>query len=667
MYKLAKIGRIIVFLSFVFLLMNFVGSAGGPFTLTGGDGGQISFEGHTIQLINSYISEEVHGCNFIVDNTYAADHISKGNSYKNVNGLWISLFECNANLNEAKFYLGTSGCIPYWNCKSYIEGILSCWDSHNCGTALYPYPECVGTGTTGNTCSIDSRLPIESCDEISINVLEVCYDNKKDTVNFLIQNTGSVTLINLFVLIKDTYGGGRNTRLTEGGEPLYSSVTKQYVVSLALDPIDTISHFIITPDFFNYECSEEIDVFIPKTDIRDCDSNELLFEDIDDTLEINQQGTPTFPNISSIKKPNWYIYLIILFGVVVLFFALKGFFKKEDIGKSLENKQREIEYFESKIKPSKKAIKKTSKINTNVDNAIEVSNLSMRRGRTGVLNDIGFKIKNGDFCAIVGVSGGGKSSIIEAIVGRKEYTGTIKIYNQKLNQDIKSIIGFVPQSPELYMNQTVEQNMQNSCTKWGISKDVIEDTLDKLHLSHRKNLEVKKLSGGQLKLLSLGMELIRDPELLILDEPTTGLDPENRNQIITILSQLSSKYKKTVIITTHFMDDADEADDVILVKEGKIVIQGSPSKLIKMMPGSGKIINIILDEVNPNLLSKIEKIAGVKKIIRDGRSLKIITTEPNPIKLGNKITDIGGIIDETKSINATMAEVFVYYIGKLEE
>src|SRR3989338_7134177 len=185
------------------------------------------------------------------------------------------------------------------------------------------------------------------------------------------------------------------------------------------------------------------------------------------------------------------------------------------------------------------------------------------------------------------------------------------------------------------MNQTAEQNLFSSATKWGIKngKNKVEDILSVIGLSHRKELKASKLSGGQLKILSLGMELIREPELLILDEPTTGLDPNTRDNIITILSKLVTQQSKTVFFTTHFMDDAEECDEVIIISNGKIVAQGAPNKLEKRLPGSGKVVSIILDNVTDDLLRKIKKIEGVIKVISEGRSIKIITEEPSAVKL----------------------------------
>jgi ABC-type multidrug transport system ATPase subunit len=112
------------------------------------------------------------------------------------------------------------------------------------------------------------------------------------------------------------------------------------------------------------------------------------------------------------------------------------------------------------------------------------------------------------------------------------------------------------------------------------------------------------------------------------------------------------------------MEDAEGCDEVIIIAKAKIVAQGPPSKLEKRLPGHGKIVNIILDNITDDLVFKIGRIYGVKKIISEGRNLKIIMDEPNAVKLGQKIDELGGVVNKTEITSATMKEVFVYFTGE---
>jgi ABC-2 type transport system ATP-binding protein len=220
------------------------------------------------------------------------------------------------------------------------------------------------------------------------------------------------------------------------------------------------------------------------------------------------------------------------------------------------------------------------------------------------------------------------------------------------------------------MGQTVWQNMMNSAIKWNIqnAEEKTEGILKHLNLYGRKDLSAKNLSGGQLKLLSIGMELMRDPPILLLDEPTTGLDPTSRGQIISVLSRLVTHFKRTVIMSSHFMDELDECDLVGIIKGGKLITIGSPADLKRKMPGGGKVVSISLERVTDELIKKLSELVEVKKVISEGRTLKVLMDSPNPVLIGQKISGFGGFVEEARIDKATMKEVFIYYTGaRLED
>ena len=305
--------------------------------------------------------------------------------------------------------------------------------------------------------------------------------------------------------------------------------------------------------------------------------------------------------------------------------------------------------------------------------AIEVSDLVKKYRNSVVLENVSFTVPSGILCTIVGLSGGGKSTIVEAIAGRiPPDSGKVTIVGKdadKNRMELNRIVGFVPQHPELNMNQTVWENMINSTIKWEVKEAGLKSTviLKQLGILDRKDVVAKNLSGGQLKRLSLAMELIREPEILVLDEPTTGLDPTSRDQILTALTKIVTTNKKTVLFTTHFMDEAEHCDEVIIIGDAKVLVKGPPSQLARKLPGMGKIVIVTVEEVSETLVKNLEKLPSVKKVIREGRVLKIISDKPDPVELSQKVKELGGTVEKSEVKKAGMKEVFVYFTGKIPE
>ncbi len=409
--------------------------------------------------------------------------------------------------------------------------------------------------------------------------------------------------------------------------------------------------------------SNEPETTVEETPLPPSPTEEVKFSTPTNNEQLTaiEEQAPIFPSKS---KTYFLIGLAILIALVASGYGLWAIYGLRTITKRLEK--------EVKTETKEVEVEEKKKVNFDIKEVISVSNFTLKYGQKTILENVSFEINKGEMVCLLGPSGTGKSTIIEALVGRKTPTkGILKILGRDISKDrnIFDYVGFVPQHAELYMNQTVEQNLLSSATKWGIknAKEKAEKILLKIDLSHRKDLKASKLSGGQQKLLSLGMELIRDIEVCILDEPTTGLDPNTRNNIITILSHISSQMHKTIFFTTHFMDDAEECDNVIILADKRIVAQGPPSKLERMLPGGGRVVSIVLDNVTEDLIEKIENLEGVKKVIREGRTLKIISNEPNAVQMGHKIDGIGGSVNEVKIERATIMEVFVYHTGKKPE
>ncbi len=221
---------------------------------------------------------------------------------------------------------------------------------------------------------------------------------------------------------------------------------------------------------------------------------------------------------------------------------------------------------------------------------IEISNLSKSFGNQEVLKDVSLKLFNGENLVVLGKSGSGKSVLIKCIVRLlNSDSGTINVFGEDVTalhrkelNEFRKKIGFLFQSGALYDSMTVKQNLEFHLTriKKGISekdiKDKIEEVLENVGLPDALNKLPSQLSGGMRKRISLARTIIVDPEIMLYDEPTTGLDPVTSDEISLLINEVQEKYKTSSLIITHDIACArTNANRVIMLLEGKIYMEGS--------------------------------------------------------------------------------------------
>ncbi len=220
-------------------------------------------------------------------------------------------------------------------------------------------------------------------------------------------------------------------------------------------------------------------------------------------------------------------------------------------------------------------------------NILEVKGLQKSFGNKKAVNNISFNVKEGDFFSFLGKNGAGKSTTINMIVSMlKKDSGTIKVGNNYVgenNKAIKNDIGVVFQNSFLDGELTVRENLTVRGYSYNFSKPKLKKRISELveMLNMNDFIEQKygTLSGGQKRLADVARALISHPKLLILDEPTTGLDPKIRVEIWNTINELKSKENITIFLTTHYMEETNTADKVIILDKGNIVAVGTPSQL----------------------------------------------------------------------------------------
>ncbi len=218
---------------------------------------------------------------------------------------------------------------------------------------------------------------------------------------------------------------------------------------------------------------------------------------------------------------------------------------------------------------------------------IEIRNLNKSFGNIKAVNDLSFDVAEGELFAFLGVNGAGKSTTINIICGQLSYdSGSVIIDADNLNsnsQSIKNALGIVFQNSVLDKALTVYDNLENRAALYGIYGNKFKARLNELsELLDFKDLlkrTVGKLSGGQLRRIDIARALLHNPKILILDEPTTGLDPQTRKTLWNVISILRKEKNMTVFLTTHYMEEAAEADYVVIIDSGEITAKGTPLEL----------------------------------------------------------------------------------------
>jgi ABC-2 type transport system ATP-binding protein len=219
-----------------------------------------------------------------------------------------------------------------------------------------------------------------------------------------------------------------------------------------------------------------------------------------------------------------------------------------------------------------------------VTNCISVKNVYKAFGSHEVLQDISLEVPQAQIFGLLGPSGSGKTTLVKLIAGIDEASsGEIYLLNVRIPKlDMLSKIGYMSQSDALYMELSAEENLQFFAALFGLNKAErkkrIAAVMELVNLTSFLKKPVSSFSGGMKRRLSLAIALLHRPNVLILDEPTVGIDPVLRKSLWDELKQLS-KQGTTIIVTTHVMDEADKCDRLGMIRDGKLIAVGSPAEL----------------------------------------------------------------------------------------
>ncbi len=220
-------------------------------------------------------------------------------------------------------------------------------------------------------------------------------------------------------------------------------------------------------------------------------------------------------------------------------------------------------------------------------NAITVNNLIKDYKEHRAVKGISFEVKEGELFAFLGENGAGKSTTINILSTiLKKTSGEVKVFDNVLGEDddeIRSLIGIVFQNSVLDNKLTVKENLYTRGSYYGLTKKQTDERLaefkEGFELDEIWNRRYDKLSGGQRRRVDIARALIHSPRILFLDEPTTGLDPKSRKIVWDHIDYLRREKKMTIFLTTHYMEETKDADNVVILDKGEIIAQGTPAEL----------------------------------------------------------------------------------------
>ncbi|MBC7085354.1 MAG: ATP-binding cassette domain-containing protein [Methanomethylovorans sp.] len=294
---------------------------------------------------------------------------------------------------------------------------------------------------------------------------------------------------------------------------------------------------------------------------------------------------------------------------------------------------------------------------------IKADNLVKRYNNLTAVDNISFYVKEGEMFGFLGPNGAGKTTTMKMIQCVSPKTsGKLEVFGMDVSthqREIKKYMGVVPQENNLDPDFTVYENLRNYSRYFDISMEEaekrIEELLNFVQLIDKKNSTTEYLSGGMKRRLVLARALLNNPRLIVLDEPTVGLDPQARHLIWEKLRALKKK-GVTIVLTTHYLDEAEKLCDRLVVMDyGKIIVEGEPSQIIKDHIGTG----VVEVDNYPELVECLQKSDSIYEVMGD---IIVIYTN-DPVHITNQLS-MECSLDKMTTRKATLEDVFLKLTGR---
>jgi ABC-2 type transport system ATP-binding protein len=306
--------------------------------------------------------------------------------------------------------------------------------------------------------------------------------------------------------------------------------------------------------------------------------------------------------------------------------------------------------------------------------AIDVDHLTKQFGDLVAVRDISFQVEDGEIFGLLGPNGAGKTTLIRMMTTLTPATsGTARIAGHDIRTDpdgVRAAIGVIPQAMTSDPELTADENMLIHAKLYGVPANqraqLITDLLESVDLLKFRSALVRTFSGGMRRRLEIARGLVHSPKILFLDEPTTGLDPVSRTSVWQMIRDLREKAKLTILLTTHYMDEADKlCERIAIVDHGKLAALDTPTKLKDSVPGTDTV-EVEFDRTPANWIEELQKLphsAGVKQ--RDGEFHISSNDGPSTVAALMDLARSHKVPVKRVTVESTtLDDVFLHYTGR---
>ena len=307
--------------------------------------------------------------------------------------------------------------------------------------------------------------------------------------------------------------------------------------------------------------------------------------------------------------------------------------------------------------------------------AIAVEHIWKRYGDFEAVKDVSFSVAEGEIFGLLGPNGAGKSTLIRMMTTLIPVTAGKAIVAghdvAKDPDDVRRVIGVIPQALTSDQDLTVEENLSIYAKLYSVPhrerEKNIAEVLEAVELTKWRDAQTKTLSGGMRRRLEIARGLVHNPSIFFLDEPTTGLDPVSRIAVWEMLNKLKSSRNLTMLLTTHYMEEADKlCDRIAIVDHGKLMALGTPTELKNSVAGAN-VVEVHFDREDEVWQGRLEKLEGVTSVQPEGSGFYRVITKSGS-KTTMQIVELAASLGETLTSltvqNTTLDDVFIHYTGR---